>query len=103
MQLVFGSNAIMNVMHLADWQYIQNNCQQLIKRNNEQEDEKWKPHEYHVNNEVMIKKNQKLKYRSNTYSGPCQITEVQDNDTVCVKSSKITDTYSIQNVMPYRK
>eukprot|EP00957_Ditylum_brightwellii_P205133 15342448-Ditylum_brightwellii.AAC.1 len=79
MQLIFGKDAMLNG------------------------NVKWKLHKYHINNKVMIKNNQKLKYRTNTYSRPYQITKVHDNVTVCVKYGKVTDIYNIQNIMQYEK
>eukprot|EP00957_Ditylum_brightwellii_P142175 10832010-Ditylum_brightwellii.AAC.1 len=61
MQLVFGQDAMLNIMHLANWLYIQDNQQKLIDKNNLQENAKQIPHEYKANNEVMVKNNQKLK------------------------------------------
>eukprot|EP00957_Ditylum_brightwellii_P097443 7421345-Ditylum_brightwellii.AAC.1 len=68
MQLVFGKDAMLNGVHLANWKFIQEHQQNLIKKNNKQENAKWKPHMHHINDEVMIKNNQKIKYRMNAYS-----------------------------------
>eukprot|EP00957_Ditylum_brightwellii_P104223 7938866-Ditylum_brightwellii.AAC.1 len=40
---------------------------------------------------------------TNVYSRSYQITKVYNNGTVCVKFSKVADTYNIQNIMPYKK
>eukprot|EP00957_Ditylum_brightwellii_P182796 13923080-Ditylum_brightwellii.AAC.1 len=82
MQFVFRRDAILNVMHLANWWYIQKNQQKIISKNNKQENVKWKLHEYQVNNKVMIKNGQKLKYGINMYSGLYQITRFHNNRTV---------------------
>ena len=36
-QLVFGRDAILNIRHKADWNYIKNQKQKLINKNNERE------------------------------------------------------------------
>eukprot|EP00957_Ditylum_brightwellii_P131250 10010269-Ditylum_brightwellii.AAC.1 len=66
MQLVFGQDAWLNVMHLANWQYLQDNQQKLIGKNIVQENAKQILHEYKVNGKVMVKNDQQLKYRTNT-------------------------------------
>eukprot|EP00957_Ditylum_brightwellii_P021043 1585572-Ditylum_brightwellii.AAC.1 len=70
MQLVFGRDTMFNVMHLANWYFIQEHRQKIIKKNNKQENAKQRPHEYHINDKVMIKSDHESKYGTNTYSGP---------------------------------
>eukprot|EP00957_Ditylum_brightwellii_P158235 12044849-Ditylum_brightwellii.AAC.1 len=70
MQLVFGRDAMLNDMHLVNWCFIQECRQNLIEKNNKQEDAKHRPHEYHINDKVMIKNDQKMKYGTNTYIRP---------------------------------
>eukprot|EP00957_Ditylum_brightwellii_P122579 9347887-Ditylum_brightwellii.AAC.1 len=60
LQLIFGRDAMLNIIHLANWWFIQECQNKLVKKNNEQENAKWKPHKYHINDEVMIKNGQKL-------------------------------------------
>eukprot|EP00957_Ditylum_brightwellii_P138654 10568673-Ditylum_brightwellii.AAC.1 len=102
MQLIFRRDTILNAMHLANWWFIQDHQQNLIK-NNKWENAKQKPHKYHFNDKVMIKNDQKLKYRIKVYSRLYQLTQVNNNRTVCIKSIKIMDTYNTQNAMLYRK
>eukprot|EP00957_Ditylum_brightwellii_P208779 15358890-Ditylum_brightwellii.AAC.1 len=86
MQLVFGRDAMQSITHLVNWHYIQDHPQKIIKKNNKWKNVKWKLHKYHINDKVMIKNNQKLKYRTNMHSRPYQITKGQDNCTVPVES-----------------
>eukprot|EP00957_Ditylum_brightwellii_P168308 12812184-Ditylum_brightwellii.AAC.1 len=92
MQLVFGRDSMLNVTHLANWHFIQECRQKLIKKSNKQDNVKQRPYGYHVNDEVMIKNDQKLKYKTNAYSRQSQITQVHNNGTVCIKTRKIIDT-----------
>eukprot|EP00957_Ditylum_brightwellii_P200164 15259257-Ditylum_brightwellii.AAC.1 len=55
MQFVFGQDAMLNITHLANWQYIQDNQQKLIIKNNTGENMKQILYEYKVNDEVMVK------------------------------------------------
>eukprot|EP00957_Ditylum_brightwellii_P125294 9549968-Ditylum_brightwellii.AAC.1 len=68
MQLVFRRDAMLNATHVSNWLFIQEHWQKIIKKNNEQENVKRRLHEYHANDKVMIKNDQKLKYRTNAYS-----------------------------------
>eukprot|EP00957_Ditylum_brightwellii_P179097 13643702-Ditylum_brightwellii.AAC.1 len=70
MQLVFCREAMLNITYLANWCYMQENHQKLLGINNKQENLECIPHEYCANNKVMLRNKQKLKYRSNSYSGP---------------------------------
>eukprot|EP00957_Ditylum_brightwellii_P146889 11182621-Ditylum_brightwellii.AAC.1 len=74
MELVFGRDTMLNVMHLANWHVIQEHRQHLTKKNDKQENAKQRLHEYQFNDKVMIKNEQKLQYGTNTYSRPYQIT-----------------------------
>eukprot|EP00957_Ditylum_brightwellii_P211317 15366036-Ditylum_brightwellii.AAC.1 len=58
MQLVSGRDTMLNVMHLANWQFIQEHWQDLMKKNDKQENIKWKSHKHHVNDKIIIKNDQ---------------------------------------------
>ena len=53
MQLVFGRDAILNTVFEANWKYIQDRKQQLIRKNNQRENAKRIPDEYHVGDKVL--------------------------------------------------
>eukprot|EP00957_Ditylum_brightwellii_P194507 14814837-Ditylum_brightwellii.AAC.1 len=103
MQLVFGQDAMLNIAHLSNWWYIQDNQQKFIGKNNVQENAKQIQHEYKVNNKVIVKDDQKLKYMTDAYIGQCHSTKVHNKGTAHIKSVKIMDTYSIRSIMLYRK
>jgi len=102
MQLVFGRDAILNIPHRANWHFIKERKQKIIKSNNQRENAKRLEHQYNVGDLVLIKQDwNTLKYGSDSYEGPGTITEVRDNGTVRVSMGPITDTYNIRNVTPF--
>eukprot|EP00957_Ditylum_brightwellii_P103889 7914181-Ditylum_brightwellii.AAC.1 len=48
MQLVFGKDTILNIKHEANWKYIHERRNNLIKKNNEKENKKRKIHHYKI-------------------------------------------------------
>eukprot|EP00957_Ditylum_brightwellii_P136749 10428047-Ditylum_brightwellii.AAC.1 len=55
MQLVFGRDVILNVKHEANWKYIYERKEKIIKKINEKENKKRKPHQYQVVDKVLVK------------------------------------------------
>ena len=101
-QLVFGRDAVFQVKHLANWTYIKERKQRLINANNRKENAKRRPHTYQVNDRVLVKDAQKLKYGTDSYHGPYSITEVHDNGTVRIQMGAVSDVYNIRNIHPYK-
>lgn len=102
MQLVFGRDAIFNVQHIADWQFVKERKQRLIDLNNKRENAKRLPYTYVVGQRVLVKAAQSTKYGTDAYLGPFTVDSVNpDNGTVRVNEGAVTDTYNIRNVTPY--
>ena len=59
-------------------------------------------HNYCVDDLVLVKQDQQRKYGSDPYLGPYEVTEVRDNGTLRIRMGRITDTWNIRNVHPYR-
>ena len=107
-QLVFGRNALLNISFVADWQYIKERKQKLIKQNNKRENRTRIDYQYSVGDKVMIKEDPNRKHGSDRYSGPYTLTQVNDNGTV--KLSKVAgtttrrgavhETWNIRNIHP---
>jgi len=100
-QLIFGRDAIFQVQHVADWQYIKQRKQQMINANNERENSKRIPYKYRVGQRVLIKAEQGAKYGTDSYLGPFTVEAVHTNGTLRVNEGAVTDTYNIRNVTPY--
>jgi hypothetical protein len=100
-QLVFGCDAMLNVQHEANWTYIKERRNNITSKNNKRENATCKKHEYNINNKVLLKIQTNNKYRTNPYSGPFKIVQVNNNKTVKLKKGCVTDTYNIRNIKPY--
>ena len=103
MQLVFGRDAILNIQFEANWKFIKERKQNLIRKNCQRENQKRLNHTYHVGDEVLIKQDQNTKFGTNPYKGPYVITDVRDNGTVRVREGNVEDTYNIRMVTPYKR
>ena len=100
-QLVYGRDMILNVKHLANWEYIRQRKQHLINKNNNRENEKRIPHVYKRGDKVLLRRGTENKYET-PYSGPHTIEEVSNNNgTVRMKVGHVTDTYNIRRIHPY--
>ncbi len=58
-QLVFGRDMIFNIKHVANWEYIRQNKQKLIDKNNKAENAKRIEHTYKVGDKVLLNESQK--------------------------------------------
>eukprot|EP00957_Ditylum_brightwellii_P131456 10026330-Ditylum_brightwellii.AAC.1 len=56
MQLVFGRNTILDVMHDADWNCIKQRREELIRKNNELKNKKRKTHNYQIGEDPAQRK-----------------------------------------------
>ena len=99
-QLVFGRDMIFNVQHIANWEYIRQNKQKLIEKNNKAENAKRIEHSYKVGDPVLVKRGTENKYES-PYRGPYNILKVNDNGTVCLRVGAVEDNYNIRRLTPY--
>ena len=100
-QLVFGRDAILNMEFHADWETIRARKQKRINANNERENAKRIPHQYHVGDKILIRNDPNRKYGTNAYSGPYHVTAVRSNGTLRYQNGNIYDTVNIRNVTPY--
>ena len=101
MQLVFGRDAVLNIQFQANWKWIRDRKQKLIKQNNQRENSRRIPHQYKVGDEVLIKQDQNTKFGSDPYKGPFIITEVRNNGTVRIQEGISEDTYNVRMITPY--
>ena len=44
-----------------------------------------------------------MKFNQDAYLGPYTITAVRDNGTVRARKGKVTDTYNLRNIKPYKR
>eukprot|EP00957_Ditylum_brightwellii_P090976 6927268-Ditylum_brightwellii.AAC.1 len=77
--------------HEADWSYIKQRREDLLRNNNEQENKKRKTHNSQIGDKVLLKGNRATKYGTNTYSGPYPIEQINSNETVKIRINRVTD------------
>jgi hypothetical protein len=105
-QLVFGRDAIHNIGFEADWQYLKERRQRMIRHNNERENAKRVPHTYTVGDSVKVEQPQHRKYGTPRYRGPYTVDRVNTNGTLRLRVPKgvgaVYETWNIRNLHPYR-
>ena len=98
-QLVFNRDMILNIKHVADWEFIRARKQQLINKNNARENSNRIPHVYRVGDKVLLKKGNENKYEP-PFSGPHTVTQVNNNGTVRLDMGTTIDTVNIRRIEP---
>ena len=103
-QLVFGRDALLNISFEADWQYIKERKQHRIIQNNKRENAARRPHTHQPGDQVMVKENPHRKLQGARFSGPCAVTQANDNGTAqlseATNGGAVSQTWNIRNVKP---
>ena len=99
-QLVFGRDMIFNIQHVANWEFIRQNKQCRIDKNNKAENAKRIDHQYKEGDLVLLLHGAKNKYEA-PYKGPYCILQVNDNGTVRLKVGAVEDTVNLRRLTPY--
>jgi transposase InsO family protein len=99
-QLVFGRDMILNIKHVANWEFIRARKQHIIEKNNKAENAKRIAHVYKQGDKVLLKRGTENKYET-PYEGPYTVLKVNDNGTVRLKVRNVEDTYNIRHRTPY--
>lgn len=81
--------------------YIKQRKQRIINQNNQKENSKRIPHEYQVNDLILVKNYSKSKYGQAPYVGPYPIVQVNDNGTLRYSKGAVSDVVNIRNATPY--
>ena len=102
-QLLFGRDSILNTRHKENWQLIKKCKQDLINKGNQQEHRNQKEHMYNKGDKVLLKNEWTTKFNQDAYLGPNTITAIRNNGTVRTCKSKVTDTFNICNIAPYKE
>jgi hypothetical protein len=102
-QLVFGRDAITNIMFEANWEEIREQKQKQIKENNKKENSKRLEHIYKEGDQVLHQKLTKSKYGQNPWDGPFKVKKVYDNGTVLIQKGVILERVNIRLIKPYKE
>ena len=100
-QLVFGRDMILPVAITANWGRIKERRQEEINRNNARENRGRVPHEYHVGDKVLLKKEGILRKLASPRDGPHTVTRVYNNGTVQLQHGAINERINIRRIIPY--
>lgn len=100
MQLVFGWDTILNVKHITDWEDICEQKQDHIIENNKHKNMNCRDHQYAIGDQVLLKAWKHLKHELE-YQGPYEITQVNDNGTVCIQKGIANDVVYICCITPF--
>ena len=60
-------------------------------------------HAYQTEDKVLLRNAWKMKFNQNAYLGPYVITAVKDNGTVRARIDRVTDSFNIRNLTPYKE
>jgi hypothetical protein len=99
-QLVFGRDMIFNIKHVANWEYIRQNKQKMIEKNNKAENAKRVAHSYKKGDLVLLLRGTENKYEV-PYQGPYKVIKVNDNGTVCLKIGAVEEVINLRRLTPY--
>jgi hypothetical protein len=73
------------------------------QKNNKQENSKCIPHEYTVNDKVLLSRSDLGKFGHDPYDGPYTITQIFNNGTVQLKMGPVYQVWNIRNLKPYNE
>jgi RNase H-like domain found in reverse transcriptase/Integrase zinc binding domain/Reverse transcriptase (RNA-dependent DNA polymerase) len=102
-QLVFGRDAILNIRFEANWNYIKEQKQKLIHKNNKAENAKRIPHKYKVGDKVLFREIETAKYGNNPWTGPYIIRQVRTNGSVLLQKGAVIEPINIRLIKPYKE
>ena len=102
-QRVFNRDSILNVPIEANWKLIKQRKQALINKGNARENSRRKDHTYKIGDKVLLKNAWPTKFNQDAFLGPYKVTAVRDNGTVRARKGRITDTFNIRNLVPFRE
>ena len=102
-QLVFGRDMILPHRFLADWALIAKRKQDTINVSNKRENSKRVPHQYQLDDEVLLTKPGIIRKLEAPRTGPYRITEVNDNGTVRIRKGPVEQTINIRGLLPFKR
>jgi hypothetical protein len=100
-QLVFNRDMVLPVRFNADWAYISQKRLRQTQKDNQQENAKCIPHQYHVGDKVLYTKHGALKKLDTPRRGPFLITKVYTNGTVQLKCRVVSERVNIHHLTPF--
>ena len=62
-QILFGQDSILNIIHVADWEHIWQRKQERINRNNKRKNMRRNNHQYKVGDNILVKRKKNSKHK----------------------------------------
>jgi transposase InsO family protein len=104
-QLVFHRDIILPTKYLANWSMIRQARQDQANKNNIQENSSRIPHEYHLHDKVLIRRDHPSQGKLlRPTEGPftiIDISQVNFNGTVLINRGNSTERINIRRLLPY--
>ena len=93
---------ILNTHSMAEWEAIRRRKQQLIDKNNQNENKNCKPHIYEIHGKVLVR-NKNTNKDEEPHKRPYQITNVWINRNVTIHRGAVQYCMNIIWIKPYHK
>jgi hypothetical protein len=103
MQLAFGRDAILNIKHMSDWEHIRQQKQARINENNRRQSQSRRAQNCSLGDKMLVKARKSSKHELE-HAGPYyEITQVNDNGTVCFQKGIVNDAVNIRRIKPFHQ
>ena len=102
-QLIFGRDSIINWRHNVDWEIIRERKQDLINKGNKRENHTQINPAYEQGDKVLLKKKVEIKIEPRQLYRSPRNHSVRNNGTVGVCKGRLTYTFNIKNLTPYKQ
>ena len=91
---------VFNIQHVVNWEFIRQNKQRRIDKNNKAENAKRIDHQYKEGDLVLLLCRTENKYEV-PYKGSYYILQVYENGTVHLQVGAVEDTVNLRRLTPY--
>ena len=98
---IFGSDVILPIKHMVDWELVRQEKQAQINKDNIRENIHRVDHDYKVRDNNMLNKDTTYKYET-PYTGPFVITQCFINDMLELQYGATKNIYNIHRIKPYK-
>jgi hypothetical protein len=101
LQATPSRDAILNtIKHITDWEHVRQRKQERIIENNKRENKNRREHKYALGNTVLLKARNKSKHNLD-WEDPYELTQVNDNGTLCFQQGIVNDVVNIRRIKPF--
>ena len=98
---------ILNIRHVANWNYMQERRQKVAAQNNRKENARRIPHKYNVGDLVLKSDDSITPTMQRPYEGPFKVDKAWDNGAVTIKRTvnggAVHERLNIRRIKPYHR